>query len=231
MPIKAVFFDLDGTLVDTAPDFVATVNQLIAEYQGDYQAQHSVASIDAETIRNTVSDGARALVKLAFDIDEDHPDFDNRRQRLLAIYATHMGRYARLFPGMENMLAALQQWRLPWGIITNKPLCFAERLMTLLALPHPPCLLLCPDHVRLPKPDPESIYLACQHVQCNADEMIYIGDHHRDILCGNRAGSITIAAGYGYIKPSDAIDQWQADYIVNTVDDIWPIILNNTVAP
>jgi N-acetyl-D-muramate 6-phosphate phosphatase len=216
MTIKAVFFDLDGTLVDTAPDFVATVNQLAREYQ--------LALVDEEVIRTSVSDGSQALVKLTFDIDECHPDFNSRHQRLLTIYNAHMGNHCRLFPGMENILMALKQQQLPWGIITNKPLCFSEPLMARLALRYPPCLLLCPDHVSLPKPDPEAIYLACRHLSCNADEIIYIGDHHRDIVCGNRAGSTTIAAAYGYIKPNEPVDQWQADYIANSVSDIWPII-------
>jgi 2-phosphoglycolate phosphatase len=216
MPIKAVFFDLDGTLVDTAPDFVATVNQLAREYQR--------APVDEESIRVSVSEGARALVKLTFDIDEDHPDFESRHQRLLTIYNSHMGNHCRLFSGMEDILVALNQQQLPWGIITNKPLRFSEPLMARLALRYPPCLLLCPDHVSLPKPDPEAIHLACRHMDCNANEIIYIGDHHRDILCGNRAGSTTIAAAYGYIKPNERVHQWQADYIANTVNDIWPII-------
>ena len=216
MPVKAVFFDLDGTLVDTAPDFVATANQLIAENQ--------LTPIDENAIRNTVSDGSRALVKLIFNMDENHADFESHRQRLLTIYGNHMGNYCQLFPSIEKLLKKLKQQRLPWGIITNKPLRFAEPLMAILNLRDELRLLLCPDHVSKPKPDPESIYLACRHIGCNADEIMYIGDHYRDILCGNNAGSTTVAAAYGYIKPDDNIQQWQADYVADTVDDIWPII-------
>ena len=216
MTVEAVFFDLDGTLVDTAPDFIATANQFVAE--------HKLVPIDENVIRATVSDGSGALVKCIFGIDEDHPNFETHRQRLLDVYDEYRGRYSRLFPGIEKLLAKLQQRQLPWGIITNKPLRFSEPLIAKLNLSYKPTLLLCPDHVSAPKPDPESIHLACRHVGCDPDKMIYIGDHHRDILCGNRAGSTTIAAAYGYIKPEDRIDDWQADYVVDTADDIWQII-------
>ena len=216
MPVKAVFFDLDGTLVDTAPDFVVTANQLIVENQ--------LPAIDENTIRNTVSDGSRALVKLIFDMDEHHADFESHRQRLLTIYGNHMGNHCQLFPSIGKLLKKLKQQKLPWGIITNKPLRFAEPLIEMLNLRDEAKLLLCPDHVSRPKPDPESIYLACRHIGCNVDEIMYIGDHYRDIVCGNSAGSTTVAVAYGYIKPDDNIQQWQADYIADTVDDIWPII-------
>jgi len=215
-PTKAIFFDLDGTLVDTAPDFIVTMNELLAYYD-----QPPIAE---PLIRATVSDGARALIQLGFNLTPDDTGFEERRLRLLDIYNDHMGKHCRLFPGMETLLQRINQQQLTWGIITNKPVRFAEPLIDMLSLTHPPELLLCPEHVSKPKPDPEPMELACKTVNCAPNEAFYIGDHIRDIDSGNAAGNTTIAVSYGYIKAQDNINEWGADFIVDDVDSIWPII-------
>ncbi len=216
MTLKAVFFDLDGTLLDSAPDFIATLHRLTDEYQAP--------KIDDEVIRSNVSDGARALTRLAFgnDLSEDH--FNERHQRLLNIYHEEMGKNCVLFPGMHQLLNNIKQEQLFWGVITNKPLRFTDPIMERIDLPHHPNLVLCPDHVTNAKPDPEALLLACKKVNCQPSEAIYIGDHKRDIDCGLRAGSPTIAVSFGYIKQTDNIDLWNAKHIANNSDDIWKII-------
>jgi len=216
MKAKAVFFDLDGTLLDTAPDFVVALNQLADEYQ--------VPRISEEMIRQTVSDGARALTTRLFKLDVNETGFEERRQRLLDIYFEHMGKHCVLFEGMYELLEKIQNEKLFWGIITNKPYRFAESIVDNLALPLRPNLLLCPDHVSRAKPDPEALIFACNKVGCQTQEAIYIGDHKRDIDCGISAGSITIAVSFGYIHENDNISDWNADHIAHHSDDIWPII-------
>jgi 2-phosphoglycolate phosphatase len=216
MTIKAVFFDLDGTLLDSAPDFVHTLNQLCDEY--------NVAPVSASKVYETVSNGARALTTLAFGLNHEEPGFEERRLRLLDIYFEQMGKHCRLYEGMTRLLQQLKQHKLYWGIITNKPARFTQPLLKALEFPTRPDVVLCPDHVTRAKPAPEALELACQQTGCKPAEVIYIGDHKRDIDCGISAGSTTIAAGFGYIEQDDDIALWKADHVVWHVDEIWPII-------
>jgi len=216
MAIKAVLFDLDGTLLDTAPDFIHTINQLAT--------QNNLAAPAPEAIREQVSNGARALVKLLFKLSEGEEGFENRKQQLFDVYEQTMGKHCLLFEGMDELLSKIVEKSLHWGIITNKPLRFAQPIVDDLALPHPPALLLCPDHVKQAKPAPEAMFLACDQLQCEPHEIVYIGDHLRDIDCGRNAGTKTIAVSFGYTTPDDDIERWQADHIAHDTGDIWNYI-------
>ncbi len=214
--IKAVLLDLDGTLVDTAPDFVVTVNQLLR--------QHGRDEIASERIRKSVSQGARALVTLAFQREEGAEGFEDLRQQLLDLYEKNLSCASTLFPGIYEFLQQLQAHDIAWGIVTNKPSRFTMPLMALTKLPCPPSTVICPDHVSVPKPDPEALQLACRELGCKASEAIYIGDHRRDIECGRNAGMETIAAAYGYIGDGDSAESWNASYLVEHPKELWAII-------
>ncbi len=215
-PIRAVMFDLDGTLLDTAPDFIVVVNQLLVE--------KNQAPLPADTIRTSVSNGSKALVKLAFGLDENHEQFEPLRQRLLELYLNHLAVYTKPFPGISALLEKLADNNIAWGIATNKPATYTLPLMAALNIQPAPMSVICPDHVGRSKPDPESLFLAGKQLNCSPEEIIYIGDHKRDIDCGKGAGSITIAAAYGYLDQSEDPASWQADYCVNHADEIWPIV-------
>jgi phosphoglycolate phosphatase len=213
--IRAVMFDLDGTLLDTAPDFVAVVNKLLQENQR--------AELPHDAIRAGVSHGSKALVTLAFAIEETHENFQPLRARLLELYTHHIAVFTKPFPGIQELLNKLAEHNIAWGIATNKPATYTTLLMDALNMQPAPAIVICPDHVKDSKPHPESLFLAGNELGCAPDEIIYIGDHLRDIECGRRAGSITIAAAYGYIGDEN-IDSWQADYRVEHAEEIWPII-------
>lgn len=215
-PLKAVLFDLDGTLLDTAPDFVLTLNELLA--------RHNRPSIAPERIRNTVSQGARALVTLGFACQEGDEGFDDLRQELLDTYAQNLSARSQLFPGIYDLLTRLSDHNIAWGVATNKPELFTTPLMNALSLPSQPIAVICPDHVKIPKPNPESLFIACDIAQCATDEAIYIGDHLRDIECGINAGMDTIAAAYGYITEDDSAASWGATHLVEAAEGIWPIL-------
>lgn len=215
-PIRAVVFDLDGTLLDTAPDFVVVVNRLLAEYDRP--------ALPAETIRRSVSNGARGLVCLAFGIAPTHTDYEPLRVRLLEIYSEHLAVHTRLFPGLQTLLHQLAEWDLPWGIATNKPAAYTLPLLEQLDLQPPPQSVICPDHVSERKPHPESLLLAAKHLGCEPEHILYLGDHQRDIECGRRAGSVTIATAYGYIEEQDDIDAWGADFRVEEASEILAIV-------
>lgn len=213
-PIKAVVFDLDGTLLDTAPDFVYVLNKL--------REEEGLSALDEIAIRNTVSDGARALVTLGFELQEADEDFEPLRVRLLELYATHLAIQSAPFEGISELLGFLQQNNLPWGIATNKPEAYTTPLLAALGLT-PDCVI-CPDHVAQRKPHPESMHLAAKLLNCKPEEIIYVGDHARDIECGRLAGCPTIAAAYGYINDHNEIDGWQATHRVNHAQEMIAII-------
>lgn len=208
--LRAVIFDLDGTLIDTADDFIPVVQTLRSEW--------ALPSMDPDRIRSTVSNGARALVTLGLGIPETDAAFEDRRLRLLELYDGIIGRFARLYPGMPELLADIDARGLTWGIATNKPRGLTEKLLATLNLAPPS--LVCPDDVTHRKPHPESLERACADLACAPEQAIYIGDHARDIEAGRAAGLFTIAAAYGYIEPDDRADSWGADVIVQNSNAI-----------
>lgn len=208
-------FDLDGTLLDTAPDFVAVVNQLLQE--------NARAELPHEVIRAGVSNGSKALVTLAFAIEETHENFQPLRERLLELYTHHIAVFTKPFPGIQDLLDKLAEHNIAWGIATNKPAAYTVPLMEQLNMQPAPAIVICPDHVQQSKPHPESLLMAAEFFHCAPEEIVYVGDHLRDIECGKRAGSITVAAAYGYVGNED-INSWQADYRVEHAEEIWPII-------
>ena len=204
-----VLFDLDGTLVDTAADFVAIVNKM--------RHIDGKEPLPANTIRNSVSDGARALITLAYNMVEGEDGFAEKRQWLLDLYDEELGNDAALFPGFEALLQRFEENNIAWGIVTNKPAQFTDKLLQRLNLQPSNGVAICPDHVTHSKPDPEPIFLAMKKLGLSANQCVYVGDHDRDIAAGNAAQMTTIACAYGYIKEDDNIADWQADHIVDNV--------------
>ncbi|MAT91509.1 MAG: phosphoglycolate phosphatase [Halioglobus sp.] len=200
--LRAVIFDLDGTLVDTADEFVPAVQAL--------RAEHGLAPMAPARIRASVSNGARALVSLGLGMQETHADFEGRRQRLLQLYSEVLGSAARLYPGIDALLRRLQAAGVAWGISTNKPRPYTEPLLQSLAIDPAPGSVVCPEDVAERKPHPETLYRNCRDLGCAPFEAVYIGDHLRDIEAGRRAGMYTIAAAYGYIEDGDDPDRWGA---------------------
>jgi 2-phosphoglycolate phosphatase len=204
--LKAVIFDLDGTLIDTADEFVVVVQAL--------RAEHGRGPMDEDQIRATVSNGARALVSLALELEENDPEFEAQRLRLLEIYSGVLGSSAKLYPGLADLLKQLKTLGISWGISTNKPRAYTAPLLERLAVQPAPGSVVCPDDVSQRKPHPESLYLNCKHLDCAPHEAIYVGDHLRDIQAGRGAGMYTIAAAYGYIEAHDDPASWNADDLV-----------------
>lgn len=216
MTLRAVFFDLDGTLLDTAPDLAKALNSLLL--------QKNCPALPDSLIRSVVSDGAYALLKLGFGVDRDHPDTDSLRSDLLNFYLQDIASGTTFFPGIEALLKQLHACDLAWGIVTNKPVTYAEPLIACFAYPRAPVCLLCPEHVKERKPHPEALELACKIANIPPTSALYIGDHRRDIECGKNAGMHTIAVNYGYIHADDSAYHWGADHVVETAAEIWPII-------
>ncbi|WP_075185500.1 HAD family hydrolase [Teredinibacter haidensis] len=216
MTLAAVFFDLDGTLLDTAPDLANALNTLLLSREQE--------PLPFEVIRRVVSDGANAMLNLAFGKTPKDEGFDELRSALLQFYLQDLASLTEPFNGIENLLAQIACADIPWGIVTNKPWAYTEPLMESFEFLSAPTSIVCPEHVNERKPAPDALYLACQQVSCDPADAIYIGDHQRDILCGINAGMPTIAAGYGYINANDHHENWNADHSVNNASEIWPIL-------
>ncbi len=209
---SAVLFDLDGTLIDTAPDFIRCLNRL--------RKLHGLPALPPERIRRSVSNGARAMIRVGFGLEPDHPDYLEKHTAFLDLYETGVAVETTLFEGIDELLTALEARGIPWGIVTNKPARFAVPLIEALDLAGRCAALVCPDHVAQRKPHPEALFLACQQMGTEPGTGIYVGDHERDIEAGRNAGMKTIAVRYGYIEQPESVDLWQADLIADTVTDL-----------
>ena len=209
---SAVLFDLDGTLIDTAPDFIRCLNQL--------RQQHELEPLPAEYIRRSVSNGARAMVRLGFNLEPEHDDYLEKHSAFLDLYEAGVAVETTLFEGMNDLLLDLEAKGIPWGIVTNKPVRLAAPLVEALGLQERCATLICPDHVTERKPHPEPMFLACNEINAAPEQAIYVGDHVRDIEAGRNAGMYTIAVRYGYIEEPETVDLWQADAIADTVSDL-----------
>lgn len=215
--LEGVFFDLDGTLADTAPDFVVVLNRLLREKGRD--------AIDADAIRRQVSNGAAALVTLGFGVGRGETGFDPLLERLLDIYAGHLDVETRLFPGMARVLDRLHELDVPWGVVTNKPERFARPVLAGLGLLASARALVCPDHVSERKPDPEPLLLACRQAGgLDPAACLYVGDHVRDIEAGRNAGMTTVACAFGYVPDGEDPADWGADLLIDNALDLIPFI-------
>ncbi|WP_330925613.1 HAD-IA family hydrolase [Candidatus Sororendozoicomonas aggregata] len=215
--IEGVFFDLDGTLMDTAADFVVALNQ--------FATDHQRPPLEEDVIRQHISAGSKVLVSLVLDIPHEHPQMRAKQQLFLTHYGRHINQPLRqapatLYPGASQLLNELDQRSITWGIVTNKPIAYTTPILAQAQLTHRSAATVCPEHVAKPKPDPQALLLACEQANCNPENCVYIGDHQRDIEAGKRAGMVTIAALYGYIPDDDCPSEWQADYQANTMTDI-----------
>ncbi len=212
-PLKAMLFDLDGTLLDTAADFTAVLD--------DMTRAAGIAPIPYEAVHQTVSNGARALVSLAFGFEADDPQFQNHLDTLLGLYLQRIeNTQATLYPGMDALLTHMENNAIKWGVVTNKPQLYSRPLLNKLQLLERCSSLICPDDVIHTKPHPEPLLLACTQLGLSPENVVYVGDHPRDIEAGNAAGMYTIAVTYGYLPAAPHVDTWGADLIVDHVQQI-----------
>ena len=226
--VNAVLFDLDGTLVDTAADFVRIIGKMSRE--NNWQAP------DQNDIREQVSAGASAMVQLMLRHNGQTAVSEGEllkfRQQFLDDYEADICVDSCLFEQLDEILTFLESKQVPWGIVTNKPRYLAEQLLEKMNLYERCTVLVCPDDVARTKPDPEPMYLALEKLAIprgGAASVLYVGDHIRDIEAGRAAGMPTILAAYGYIPPEDqkTIKKWNATYIVDTPMQLKQLLVNS----
>jgi phosphoglycolate phosphatase len=225
--IKLVAFDLDGTLLDTAQDFFLAVNTL--------RDRHGIEKADFNEVRSRVSEGASSLASYAMGIDnkkgskeeliEDgqliaDKDLELFRLELLDIYKKCSIQNTSTFEGIDLVLTSLNNRKMCWGIVTNKPKFFAEDIVEATLGIYKPAFLICPDDTGKRKPSPDGLELACKKTYTLPEESIYIGDHSIDIIAGKAAGMKTVAAAYGYVPIGENVEDWQANFVASSPKEI-----------
>ncbi len=210
--VKAVLFDLDGTLADTAPDLCYAINVMRA-------ARH-LAPVALEKTRPVTSSGARGLLAAGFGMTPEHPDYEAMRREFLDIYEQNVCRETRLFDGMAELLEALDQRGLRWGVVTNKAERFTLPLIKGLGLTARAACIVGGDSTPHLKPHPASLLLASQRIALAPAECLYVGDDERDMLAGRAAGMPVAAAVYGYLGHGKSPREWDADLWIDEPREI-----------
>lgn len=206
MSPEAVFFDLDGTLADTAPDLASALNEL--------RREHGLPALEEELLRPWTSSGTRGMLHAGFGLTPASKGYAPLAARYLEIYGARPFVRTRLFDGMHEVISTIEAQGLKWGVVTNKPRRLAEPVMLGLGLLDRLACLVGGDCAEAPKPSPAPLMLACSRSRVHAARCIYVGDDERDIVAGRAAGMVTVAAAYGYLGDEAEVAAWGADGII-----------------
>ena len=214
--INTILFDLDGTLVDTAPDLGYALNLQLQ--------RHGRAPLDDAVIRPFASHGSRGLIGLGFGLTPEDDHFIQMRDEYLQIYNTVFIRSPVLLPGITELLQVIESKDLSWGIVTNKPRRFTQGLIESMGLHKRAACVVSGDDAPQPKPSPATLLLACNQIGVKPEQCIYVGDAERDMQAGKLAGMKTVVALFGYIDVTDKPSEWGADALIETPNALLDLI-------
>jgi len=206
--VDLLLFDLDGTLVDSAPDLAGAANAL--------RAEHGLPALPYEALRPLVGTGARGMVGAAFGVAPGDPRFEPLRDAFLARYSERLLRHTAVFADIHPVLDALDATGLPWGIVTNKAMRYAEPIVHGLGLAARAAVLIAGDTTAHAKPHPEPLFEAARRRGATPARCAYVGDDHRDMVAGRAAGMATLAAAWGYLGQGEPVQAWGADHILDS---------------
>lgn len=208
----AVLFDLDGTFADTAPDMAAALDKMLRA--------RDRAPLPFAQVRPFCSYGARGILKVGFGLEPQDPEFEPLREEYLEIYAAALVRETAPFPGIADLVDALEARGLPWGIVTNKPTYLTLPLMDQIGFRERAACIVCGDTAARPKPHPDPMFHACELIGIDPARCWYLGDAERDIRAGLAAGMGTLAACFGYLGEDDDATTWGAHGLVEHPLDV-----------
>lgn len=202
MKPRAILFDLDGTLIDTAPDLAYALNFILSE--------DNLTQKPYEHIKPLVSFGAKALIEFGFGVDEKNLDFIDKHKKLLNVYEKNINKFSKPFNGIDKIISILRYQKISWGVVTNKPENLTHLLLNKLNIK--PDIVVCGDSLEFNKPHPAPLLFACASLAISPKNTLFVGDDKNDMLAGKNAKIKTIAANYGYGKVTD---DWGYDYLIN----------------
>ncbi len=213
---RAVLFDLDGTLIDSAPDLAGAGN--------DMRAARGLAVLPLAHFRPMVGSGARGMIDRAFGVQPDDPEFTALRDEFLQRYEGRMTQETAVFPKLVPVLTALCERAVPWAIVTNKATRFSVPLVGALSLLRGAATLVCGDTTPHAKPHPEPLLEAARRIGFEPRECVYVGDDLRDVQAGRAAGMSTVAVRWGYLGAGEPIEAWGADHIIDLPMDLLKLL-------
>jgi 2-phosphoglycolate phosphatase len=202
MRIKGILFDLDGTLLDTAADLTAALNQVLISQQAK--------PLSVNHVRPAISSGVAGLLKLGMGVDTQDPTFPSLRKQFLDYYTQHICVHTHLFPGVNTLTNYLQDEKWPWGIVTNKSAILTKQLIKKFPLLNKAKCIIAGDTLKYSKPHPQPLLHACKCIACLPEHCVYVGDAKRDVEAANAAGMYSLIALYGYINRKDDVNTWGA---------------------
>jgi 2-phosphoglycolate phosphatase len=209
---QAILFDLDGTLIDSAPDLGAAADKM--------RTDRGLSSFPLEHYRHMAGAGARGMLGIAFDMTPEHPEFMAYREEFFVNYENAMTERTRIFDGVVDMIDALVKRGLPWGVVTNKSSRFTDPLTSAMPLFATARAIVSGDTTPHVKPHPEPLFEAARRLQVAPERCVYVGDDERDIVAGLAAGMGTVAATYGYLGQQTAVSRWNAHLHINSPLDL-----------
>jgi len=205
---QAVLFDLDGTLIDSAPDLGAAADKM--------RTDRGLPSLDYALYRPMAGSGARGMLEIAFGMGPEHPDYENFKEEFLSNYEKAMTVHSVIFDGVQDLLVHLQELGLRWGVVTNKSQRFTLPLTAQIPLFASAQAIVSGDTTPHAKPHPEPLFEAARRMQLSPEHCWYVGDDERDIVAGKAAGMTTVAAHYGYLGIQAEVLSWGADHIIHS---------------
>lgn len=216
MNIKAVLFDLDGTLLDTARDLGGAANRLLA--------RDNQPLLSDDVIYQTASQGSLALIKAGYGVELTTEHYTRLRREFLENYTAHINEHTALFDGVNHLLDTLDKHNIVWGIVTNKPTLYTTQLLAHYPRLSNCAIVICGDTLDVAKPSPAPLLLAAQKINVSPAQIMYVGDARTDIEASKAANMKSVAANYGYIPANDPAQTWNSDHIIDRSSDLCHIL-------
>lgn len=213
----AVLFDLDGTLIDSAPDLAGAANEM--------RADRGLAPVPYPDLRRMVGSGARGMVRVAMNAMPDDDGYLALRDEFLERYQSRMTRETVVFDDVNRLLDQLDEAAMPWGIVTNKATRYAEPVVRGVGLLTRAATLVCGDTMPHSKPHPAPLLEAARRMNVDPVRCVYVGDDLRDVQAGRAAGMATVAVRWGYLGEGSAVNDWGADHVVDSVEELARLLI------